>query len=144
MKGIINKLMATFLTLLVLFTTTSYSVEKHICGGNVYSVSLFGPAENCGMEGDYLEFIESNQSNDFNAVSNESCCHDEGSFLAGSTVQQDSGISFKTDKIYFLASYFLCSTQFVEINAGTSEHHKNYIPPLIGKDISVLYEVFRI
>lgn len=144
MKGIINKIMSIFLTMIVLFTTTSYSVEEHICGGNVYSVSFFGTAENCGMENDIIEFRESNQSNNFIALSNESCCHDESKLVAGSTAQQDSGISFKTDKTYFLASYILSANQLIEINADTSEQYKNYIPPLIIKDVSVLFEVFRI
>lgn len=144
MKEVINKLMAIFLTLIVLFTTTSYSVEKHICGGEVFSVSLFGTAENCGMESDYFEYIESNETCNFNALPNESCCQDESLLIAGSTVQQDSGISFKTDKTYFLASYILSTNQLIEINADTSEQYKKYNHPLIVKDISVLYEVFRI
>lgn len=144
MKGIINKIMAIFLTLIVLFTTTSYSVEKHICEGEVFSVSLFGTAENCGMESDYFDFIKSNGTYNFNTLSNESCCQDESLLITGSTVQQDSGISFKTDKTYFLASSIISANQLIEINANTSKQYKNYIPPLIVKDISVFYEVFRI
>ena len=40
------------LAVLVLFTSTSFRLDAHLCGGTVQSWSLFGEAAGCGMEMD--------------------------------------------------------------------------------------------
>lgn len=47
---VLQSIGSIFVALLVLISSTSFSVEIHRCGGSVADVALFGKAEPCDME----------------------------------------------------------------------------------------------
>lgn len=61
------------MALLVLLSTVSWTVEKHLCMGRVMDVALFGHAEDCGMETNLAAFGETDNH----------CCEDESFTLEG-------------------------------------------------------------
>jgi len=87
LKRILTKILSFFLTILVLFSSVSFTVEKHLCGGQVYSESIFGKAEKCGINDDDCE-LEAN--NPF--YSEKSCCEDEIQFINGSIFEKEQSV----------------------------------------------------
>jgi hypothetical protein len=50
MKAMLHKVMAMCMALIVLMTTTSFTVAMHYCGDTLVSYSFSHKAEGCGME----------------------------------------------------------------------------------------------
>ena len=69
-KQFTYKVFSVALALLVLFSTVSFTIEKHFCGDVLVDVSMFVEADKCGMEA-----MESLQQ--------KSCCKDEIEVIQG-------------------------------------------------------------
>ncbi|NDP27253.1 MAG: hypothetical protein GZ087_07490 [Flavobacterium sp.] len=89
MKKIISDIAAFFLAALVLFSSVSFTVERHLCGGHVFSASVFGKAEKCVMEDDYCVALNNNHS-----LSKKSCCKEEIQLKNGSVFKSESNLKF--------------------------------------------------
>ena len=50
MKKVLHKIMAFAMTFVVLFSTMSFTVNMHYCGGTLVETALFQKAKGCGME----------------------------------------------------------------------------------------------
>ncbi|WP_298237861.1 hypothetical protein [uncultured Algibacter sp.] len=120
------------LALLVLFSTVSFTVEKHFCGDVLVDVSVFADVEKCAMEA-----MEMKQK--------KSCCKDEVEVVKG---QDDLKFSSFED-LDFEQEQFLTAFAYSYINLfeGLPKQiipHKDYSPPNLIQDIQVLDEVFLI
>jgi len=120
------------LALLVLFSTVSFTIEKHYCGDVLVAVSMFSEVEKCGMES-----METFQK--------KSCCKDEVNVVEG----QDELKVSTFDDLEFNQQYF--STAFTCVYIYGYEPlpkqiipHKDYSPPNLVADIHVLDQVFLI
>ena len=49
-KKIAHKVFSLFLALLVMFSTVSFTIEKHYCGETLIDISIFDKAIKCNME----------------------------------------------------------------------------------------------
>ena len=124
------------MALLVLFSTASFTVEKHYCGDVLIDVSVFTEASKCGMEDSEMDQA---------VVTKKSCCKDTVDVIQG----QDE-LSVKTvNDLEFEQQLFLASFtySFLELFEGLSKQivpHKNYSPPNLIADVQVLNQVFII
>ena len=66
MKSIFIKITSALLAFLVLFSTLSFTVESHYCGGFLMDISVIGEANDCGMK------VEQTM-----AAEKINCCKDE-------------------------------------------------------------------
>lgn len=139
MKKIISNIAIFFLTALVLFSSVSFTVEKHLCGGYIYSESFFGKAEKCGMDDDNCEFEANNPS-----YSKKSCCEDEIQFINGSIFEKVPTLKLNNKQQQDLTIFVLIDTVLFSQNENESTHFKNYFPPPSTHDFNILYQVFRI
>ena len=71
MKKSFSKIASFLLALLVLFSTFSFTVEKHFCGEFLMDVSFIGHADDCGMD---MENVSAKKKN---------CCKDEVHHIEG-------------------------------------------------------------
>ena len=130
------KFTAVILSLLVLFSTLSFTIEKHFCGDVLIDVAVFAPAEKCAMEAFEMEMA---------TITKKSCCKDEVKVIQG----QDE-LNFKTfDDLKFSEQVFLLAFthSYKNLFEGLPEHvipFKHYHPPKIVRDIQVLDEVYLI
>lgn len=138
MKKIISNIGVFLLTALVLFSSVSFTVEKHICGGHVFSESFFGNAEKCGMEDDLCKEENNNVS-----VSKKSCCEDEIQLINGSIFKKESNIKLNNKQQDFSVFVLVDAVLFSQ-KENKSTHFKNYFPPPITRNFNILYQVFRI
>ena len=97
MKQVISKISSFLLALLVLFSTFSFTVEKHYCGEFLMDVSYVGNADDCGMD---MEKVVSSKKN---------CCKDEVHHIEG----QDELQQLTFDDLDFEKQHFfilVCAT----------------------------------
>ncbi|MEC3905575.1 hypothetical protein VOI54_00955 [Tamlana sp. 2201CG12-4] len=131
-KPLLHKSFSAVLALLVLFSTVSFTIEKHFCGDVLVDVSVFSEAEKCAMEA--LEILQK-----------KTCCKDEINVVQG---QDELNIS-SFDNLDFEQQQVLAALFFSYINGFESLPkqtipHKNYSPPDLVTDIQVLDQVFLI
>jgi hypothetical protein len=131
-KQVFHKVFSTVLALVVLFSTVSFTIEKHFCGDVLVDVSVFFEADKCAMES--VEMLQ-----------NKSCCKDEIDVVEG---QDELNLS-AFDDIDFDQQQFVTAFVYSYFNGFKSLPkqtipHKNYSPPNLTADIQVLDQVFII
>ena len=70
----IHKLTALSLSLLVMLSTFSFTIEKHFCGDTLIDIAVFTQAEKCSNEAMEIEIA---------SISKKSCCKDEVNLIKG-------------------------------------------------------------
>ena len=129
MKTMLSKLFTMVMGLLVLASTVSWTVEKHLCMGHVVSVAFFSEADGCGM-----------------AMGNENhCCADERFTLTGQEDLKSSVFEYAFDQAPAVFIQ-LAAVDFKPFWPQTLElvALPTYHPPPIFKDIQLLQQVFLI
>lgn len=116
----------------MLFSTVSFTVEKHYCGDTLVDVSIFTEAEKCGMEAQDM-------------LQKKSCCKDEVDVVQGQDELkapsfEDLNIEQQQLLVAFTQSYSSLFESFPkEVIPPT-----DYSPPNLVYDIQVLDQVFLI
>jgi len=141
MKKISFKIASLLLAFSVLFSTMSFSVEKHYCGDMLYSKAVFTHAKDCGMQPETVCSVENNFSN---KSLNKSCCHDVIEIIKGQNIEQKaiSAVSIDVQKIAIIVSFV--SFDFDVAYKQITYTFQDYSPPLLVKNIPVLVQTFRI
>lgn len=135
MKKVFQKSGAFAMAFLMLFSTMSFTVEKHFCGQMLVDLAVFSEAETCGMEMHTSSSEEKAEDN---------CCKEEKISVEG---QKDLKMSF--DQLDFPQQAFLASFTFtyIDLFEGLPEQvipFKDYSPPLLVSDIQLLDQTFLI
>ncbi|WP_417398511.1 HYC_CC_PP family protein [Gelatiniphilus marinus] len=132
MKPFLHKSFSTLLALLVLFSTVSFTIEKHFCGDILVDVALFTEAEKCEME--VLEIKQ-----------NKTCCKDVTNVVEGQDELKFSSFEdLEFEQQQFLASYVYSYINLFEGLPNLIIPHKDYSPPNLVTDIQVLHDTFLI
>ncbi len=138
MKAVLNKIFSVTLALLVLFSTVSFTVEKHFCGDVLVDMAMFSEAQKC-VSDIQLSSIEKAQ------ISKKNCCKDTVDFVKGQSELQIKTFSdLSISKQAILSAYVYT---FINLFEGLPEQiipHKDYSPPNLVADIQVLDQVFII
>ena len=121
---------------LVLFSTVSFTVEKHYCGDALIDVSVFSEVEKCASEAYEIELEK---------ITKKPCCKDVVDLVKGQDELQKTSVDdLSLDQQLFLTAYLQSYKNLFE---GLPQHvipHKNYSPPNLVFDIQVLDQVFLI
>jgi hypothetical protein len=133
MKNIFIKIAAFTLAFLVLFSTFSFTVEKHYCGDFLLDVSFSVENIGCGMIVDGVV-----------STKKKKCCTLEVHEIEG----QDELQSHKIDKLTFEKEQFLTAfVYFQNYFVGTefkNSFYKDFSPPDISVNYQVLHQTFLI
>lgn len=118
---------------LLLASTTSWAVDKHICMGHLVDIALFKDAEGCGMNmGPEMEGME------------EGCCSDELIVVCGQDDLKLSHSELTMDQQVFIAAFTLSYIGLFESYPERNILFKEYSPPLLIRDIQILDQTFLI
>lgn len=131
-KQFLHKSFSALLALLVLFSTVSFTVEKHFCGDVLVDVSVFSEAQKCSMES--MEILMK-----------KTCCKDEIEVIKGQEELKFSSfedLDFEQQQI--VASFTYSYLNIFEGIEKQTTPHKDYSPPNLVTDIQVLDQVFII
>lgn len=116
------------MALLLLASTVSWTVDKHICMGRVMDISFFAHADDCGMDMDM----------------EKSCCDDESFTVQGQDDLKISFENFSLDQQVFLVSFVHTYFQLFEIDPEEPSSFNEYNPPPLIRDVQVLDQTFLI
>ena len=122
----------------VLFSTLSFTVDKHFCGDVLVDTAIFGKAKTCGMQ------MEQNTSNKDCSVAKKNCCSEKQEMIEGQDELKISfdALSFKQQT--FLAFYIHSYISLFEVLENSVTFYRDYSPPLVVKDIHKLDETYLI
>lgn len=135
-KAFLHKTFSVTLACLVLFSTLSFTVEKHYCGDNLIDVAIFSKVDNCGMDMDSVASTYSDK---------KQCCKDEVQVVKGQDkLKKVSFEDLQLDQQLFLSTFVYSYTNLFEGLPELVIPHKNYFPPNLVTDIQVLDQVFII
>lgn len=132
MKKFFHKLSSLAMALLVLFSTVSFTVDKHFCGEILVDQAVFSEAKTCGMHGDMPASAE------------DECCDEEKVLVEGQKELKMSFDDLDLEQQVFLASFTWSYTKLFEGDAQAETPFFHYKPPLLVYDIHLLDETFLI
>ncbi len=128
----VTKITSVVLALFVVFSTLSFTVDKHYCGDFLVDVSVFGEADDCGMQMS-------------KSLKKKNCCKDEKITFEGQDVlplQKVDQLSF--DQQLFIAA-FVAVTEFQFVHPENNETpFKAFPPPDIPIDYQSEFQVYII
>jgi len=137
MKNLLLKLFSVSMALLLLLSTISWTVEKHLCMGRVMDIALFDHAEDCGMEAGLALLDESSQIT-------KHCCDNESVTMQGQDTLNLDIFHFDFSHQVFLISF---TTSYLGLFQETPDRNivfDFYPPPILAKDLNILHQVFLI
>ena len=135
MKLTLTKIAVFVLSLLVLFSTVSFSVEKHFCGGELVDISLFSDLEKCDMSTAKTLVI----------AADNHCCNDEVDVIEGQNdLSLNSDIELTVPQQFFLSNYFHSLAAIYDELKDNEIFVVEYTPPNLIVDIQILDQVFII
>lgn len=139
MLQVLHKILAVIIALVVLFSSLSFTVEKHVCMGDVTDISYFIEADTCGMAADECDVNDSLEAK----IKKEKCCNNIQELIPGNQNEQQALQSFEIEQVQFVLAYtFTYLNLFEEKEQPIAFNY--YPPPIVGKDIQVLYQTFLI
>ncbi|HMB63958.1 MAG TPA: hypothetical protein VKN36_12840 [Eudoraea sp.] len=133
MKAVFHKIVSSALAILLLASTTYWTVEKHYCLGHLVDLAFFSEADTCGMP-----------TEDKTSQTEMECCTDERIVIAG---QDDLKMSFdelRLDQQIFITSFINSNKDLFEGLREQIVPHNDYPPPLRVRDLQLLDQVFLI
>ncbi|NLP59036.1 hypothetical protein HGB55_12710 [Lutibacter sp. B1] len=122
----------------VLFSTMSFTISEHYCGGDLVDVAMFFEADSCEME---MDMPSSTEDCNFEK---EDCCKDINKIVEGQNGLNIQVVNLDFEQQLFIASFIY---SYINLFEGLDKNivpFKNYSPPLIVTDIQVLDQVFLI
>lgn len=139
MKERFFKIIAVSLALMVLFSTVSFSVAKHYCGDMLVDVAIFKDASSCGME--MAKGLSSECS-----VIQKNCCRNIQIVIQGQDNLKDNSFAnqLNTLQVYIPVKHFDTSLHKIEEVTKRENNFREYIPPLLVRDICILDQTFLI
>lgn len=138
MKTFFRNIIASILATLVLFSSMSFTIDKHYCGDTLVDTAIFKQAKTCGME------MSQSKNVSEDVILKKECCKNELIVKKGQDELNTSINSFSLDQQLFVASFIYSYLNLFERLDTNTIPFNEYSPPLIVKDIHVLDAVFLI
>ncbi len=138
MKNLLHKLFSISMAILLVVSTMSWTIEKHLCMGQVVDVAWFSHAENCSMKAGLT--MLSNE-----VTTKKHCCNDEAFTMQG----QDDLTHDSVSELDFSQKIFLVSfaSSYIRLFQDFEEKDiviKSYPPPILAENLNILHQVFLI
>lgn len=137
MKQLTHKILAIIMIFVVLFSTMSFTVNMHYCGGNLISTSLFQNDKGCGME------TNSSSKNDC-SLTKKNCCDTEQILVHGQDELQLSSDNFSLQQKIFITAFIVSYANLFNTISKKITFFEQYKPPLFVKTIYKIDETYLI
>ncbi len=138
MKKFLLKISSVLIASIVLFSTTSFTISEHYCGGDLVDSAVFSKAKSCSLD------MAISSSTEGCTIQKDNCCKD----LVIQVEGQNELISLATDLNFnqqvFIASFVYSYINLFEELANKNVNFKDYTPPLVDNDLQVLFQTFLI
>ncbi len=134
MKKLFYKISAVVLSFIVLFSTMSFTIDKHFCGETLIDVAYFGKADDCGMK----------MKVDQQKMKKKKCCKNETEVIESPTFDKEKITTVTPENITFVIYHLYSYINIFQEISIEKEYYKDFSPPDLERDIQVLYETFLI
>ena len=139
MKQFLKKSISICLVFVVLFSTMSFTIDMHYCGGTMVDFSFFNNVETCEME---KEEVTANCQN--STLSEKSCCSEEQFVQQGQDNLKETFSHITFEHQAFVAALI---HSYIHLFEETITHEVSlvqYLAPFVTRDVQVLHQTFLI
>ena len=140
MKQIFNKILAISMTFVLLFSTMSFTINDYYCGGNLVDSSIFPKDDFCDTT---MQMPVSMHGEDC-TIKADTCCNIVVKIVEGQNELKSNFSKLNFEQQQFIALFTYSYINLFEGFDTTIIPFRNYLPPIVGKDITVLYQTFLI
>ncbi|HEY8935475.1 MAG TPA: hypothetical protein VIM65_09655 [Cyclobacteriaceae bacterium] len=124
-----RSILSVAFAILVLFSSSSFMVGLHLCGGHVQKVALFTKAEGCGME-KKMPPCQKHQS--------KACCEDETIVHNAQDFKVSTNqISITALPVFDIIQHAVLIAEVIPTSIISTKQYAYYDPPLRPTDITV-------
>lgn len=135
-RGFLHQSFSVFLAGLIMFSTLSFTVNKHFCGTDLVDISLFTNTDKCGDKNECIDEADCKK---------KKCCKDETELIKSkSDLKYVAFENLKFDQHYFLLTFYNTYSTLFESLPQQTIPFKEYSPPNLIFDIHLLDQVFII
>ena len=138
MLQVVHKIIAFIIALAIVLSTMSFTVEKHVCRGEVTDVAYFEEAEGCGMEEVVCDEDISTEQ-----VRQTPCCDTVNDLIEGNENEQQAQKSFELKDAKMILAFVLSYLDLLEPVVEPVVAQNNS-PPLVKTNIQALYQTYLI
>uniref|UniRef100_UPI004048E922 HYC_CC_PP family protein n=1 Tax=Mariniflexile sp. TaxID=1979402 RepID=UPI004048E922 len=128
-----------FLTVSILFSTSSFKVDMHFCCNKLVGTAILGKAQVC------KDKIQKNIPSAKKCTLQEKDCCNSITFLKlGDKTLTNSNPEAETQTLLFLSTFLY---SYIDLFEGLDKNvvpFQHYKPPLLSKDMQVLHQTFLI
>ena len=137
MKQFFYKIMSLAMAFVVLFSTMSFTVNMHYCGGTLVETAIFQKVKGCGME---ME----KPSTEGCSITKKNCCDDKQLAIEGQDELQLQVDNITFEQHLFIASFVYTYINFFEGLENNVSSYEEYKPPLVIRRIYKIDETYLI
>ena len=140
MKSFFSKIISFFLAALILFSTSSFTVDMHFCCNKLVDMSLIGKAKVCA------EKVQKKKepTKQCTTLQEKDCCSNQSFVKTGDDTIKKANTQLEAETIIFLNTFFYVYVNLFEGLEKNIVPFKQYRPPLLSKDIQILHETYLI
>ncbi len=142
-----HRFYSTFLALLMLISSTGFSVDIHYCQDSIAGISFFGKADCCKskMQSTSCHASKSVKVGIKNPKKDD-CCHNESIVIEKSDIEAPiTHLSFNQDfQLCLFIPFITTNPKCIIGTTGDRNTFALYKPPLPERDIYSLYQTFLI
>lgn len=140
MKIFFTKILSFFLAVLILLSTSSFTVDMHFCCKQLVDIAVWNKAKTC------TEKVQKKDSplKQCTTLQEKDCCSNQTVVKTGDDTIKKAQTQLEYKNIIFLNTFYYT---YLNLFEGLEENivpFKQYRPPLISKDIQTLYETYLI
>ena len=137
MKKFLQNISVSILSLIVILSSMSFTIDKHYCGDTLIDISYFGKADDCGMGGMKMKV-------DSEKMKKKKCCKNETELIESPAFDKEKIVTVTAENFEFLVFHIYSYINLYEETELEKEFYKDFSPPDIVQDIQVLHETFLI
>ncbi|OYX28792.1 MAG: hypothetical protein B7Z06_00640 [Flavobacteriales bacterium 32-35-8] len=140
MKSFFTKIVTFLLAVMILFSTSSFTVDIHFCCNRLVDMSFLGKAKVC------TEKVQKKRetTKQCTTLQEKDCCSNQTLVKTGDDTIKKAQTQLEYEDILFLNTFYYT---YLNLFEGLKENivpFKQYRPPLSSKDIQILYEIYLI
>ncbi len=141
MKKVTLHTFSFVMAILVLFSTLSFTVEKHFCGKSLVGHAVFSSVEKCKSE-THSCGVEGKMSH--MKMEKDSCCSDKTERIKGQDELNLYSVSFEFVPQSFIVPLSLIWVELLPELSPEVVSYPPYEPPQLVYDVQVMCQVFTI
>jgi len=139
MKDFLSKILALFLAILILFSSSFIAIDSHFCCGNLVDSSIFGKADVCKMD-----MISCGLEAKSTTRLKDNCCNSSIVYKHRALFKKNIPINVDLEQFNFVTVLYVTTTNLFLEPEFNINYYKDYKSPLITRDILVLVQRFLI